>query len=277
MLLSLVTDAGSSAFLFPVKTLGFLFVSLALASVPLLAENPVPAAGRADAAAATTPAIADRQTYLKDFTHLCQDGWPKGEIVNVVCQGHSVPAGYFKTPEVDCYHAYPNLFRAGLVKRFHQAVINVIVSASSGETSEAGAGRFERDALACNPRVITIDYALNDRYIDGKNPQASLERAKRAWISMIERAQAKGIKVILLTPTADLSVAMDDPKDPLNVHAEQIRSLARQYHTGLVDSLAVFKAYGKEHGKIDPLMAQFNHPNGQGHELVANELLLWVP
>ena len=125
------------------------------------------------------------------MSKFCSENWPKGELANMVCQGHSVPAGYFKTPVVDTYNAYPNLLRAGLVKRFNHAVINVIVSAVSGESSEAGAGRFEKDALPCNPKVITIDYALNDRYID-KDPKVSLDRAKGAWISMIERAQANG-------------------------------------------------------------------------------------
>jgi len=70
---------------------------------------------------------------------------------------------------------------------------------------------------------------------------------------------------------------MDNPKAPINLHAEQIRALARQYSTGLVDSLEAFKAFRKTGGKLETLMSQFNHPNRQGHELVANELLKWFP
>jgi len=104
-----------------------------------------------------------------------------------------------------------------------------------------------------------------------------LERAKKAWTSMIEKAKKAGLKVILLTPTGDLSAKLDDPNDPLNQHAEQIRSLAAQYGVGLVDSLALFKQYVKNGGKLEDIMSQVNHPNRKGHNLVAESLLLWFP
>ena len=65
--------------------------------------------------------------------------------------------------------------------------------------------------------------------------------------------------------------------DPLNQHAEQIRGLAREHGVGLVDSLAAFKDYVRSGGKLNDLMSQVNHPNRQGHELVAAELLKWFP
>ena len=94
---------------------------------------------------------------------------------------------------------------------------------------------------------------------------------------MIEQAQAAGVKVILLTPTPDIQSDLDDSTDPLNRHAEQIRFLARQYHTGLVDSLARFQEYTHSGASLGSLMSQSNHPNRQGHEIVASELLRWFP
>ncbi|MCC7087302.1 MAG: SGNH/GDSL hydrolase family protein [Pirellulales bacterium] len=196
--------------------------------------------------------------------------WPHNRTVNIVCHGHSVPAGYFATPEVRSLEAYPHLLRSGLAKRFPHAVINVIVTAIGGENSESGAERFHRDVLSHRPDVVTIDYALNDRGI-------GLERAKKAWQSMIEEALADDVKVILLTPTADLNAKLDDPQDPLVLHAAQIHELARQYRTGLVDSLAMFQKYGNSRGKLADLMSQSNHPNGTGHRLVAARLLEWFP
>src|SRR5690606_26732685 len=105
--------------------------------------------------------------------------------------------------------------------------------------------------------VVTIDYGLNDRAI-------GLERAKKAWTAMIEQAQAQDVKVILLTPTIDLAAKLDDPQDPLHQHAEQIRQLARQHRTGLVDSLAAFQAHASVGKPLAELMAQNNHPNGAG-------------
>jgi hypothetical protein len=70
---------------------------------------------------------------------------------------------------------------------------------------------------------------------------------------------------------------LDDPSDPLNKHAEQIRALAKTYQVGLVDSLVAFKQYVKEGGAQTDLLSQENHPNRKGHDLVANGLLEWFP
>lgn len=242
-------------------------------------------------AAQAAPQAADPATYLADLSTLLQRQWPANRTVNVVCHGHSVPAGYFKTPVVDTFNAYPHLLHRALKERFPFAVINVIVTAIGGENAEQGAKRFERDVLALRPDVVTIDYSLNDRGI-------GLARAEAAWRSMITNATARGIKVILLTPTPDLRAKLDDPQDPLVQHAEQVRRLAAEYGVGLVDSLAAFQRALRQpasaapppatHGaealraprrpapkRLADLMAQVNHPNRAGHELVAAELQRW--
>ncbi len=217
-----------------------------------------------------SPAIADKGNYLAELTCELQMAWPTNHTVNIVCHGHSVVAGYFRTPDVRTFDAYPHLMHVGLKERFTNAVINVMVTAIGGENSESGAKRFEADVLSHRPEVVTIDYALNDR-------KMGVERARKAWMSMIEMALAHNVKVILLTPTPDLSANLDDPADQLNRHAEMIRALAKRYHVALVDSLQAFKDYAKAGGKIKDVMAQGNHPNRQGHEFVAKALLEWFP
>jgi acyl-CoA thioesterase-1 len=219
---------------------------------------------------ATAPSLADQRTYLADVCRELAKSWPANRTVRIVCHGHSVPAGYARTPLVRPFDAYPFLLHRGLNDRFPHAVISVMVTAIGGENSEQGAQRFQRDVLSLRPDVVTIDYALNDRAI-------GLARAEKAWRTMIEQALAGHIKVILLTPTGDLSARLSDPNDPLNQQAEQIRRLAREYHTGLADSLAAFQAYVRSGGKLSDLMAQANHPNRSGHERVAAQLLTWFP
>ena len=101
--------------------------------------------------------IPDRTQYLKHLTTLLRTLWPQNRTINIVCHGHSVTAGYFKTPLVDTFHAYPHLLHRGIKERFPYAVVNVIVTAIGGEDSEAGAKRFERDVLAHQPDVVTIE------------------------------------------------------------------------------------------------------------------------
>jgi acyl-CoA thioesterase I len=220
--------------------------------------------------AADVRGMADSKTYLAEVTSTLQKQWPENRTVNIVCHGHSVPAGYFVTPVVDPFNAYPHLLHRGLKERFPWAVINVIVTAFGGENSEAGAARFERDVLSLRPDLVIIDYGLNDRPI-------GTDRAKIALVSMIRNAQKRSVKVILLTPTADMDAKPDDPSDPLNLQAELIRALASEYHVGLADSLAAFQRYVKSGGQLTDLMSQVNHPNRRGHELVAGQLLTWFP
>ena len=208
--------------------------------------------------------------YLADVVTELTKPWPTNRTVNIVCHGHSVPAGYFRTPVVDTFNAYPHLLHRGLKERFPYAVVNVIVTAIGGENSESGAKRFHRDVLSLRPDVVTIDYGLNDRGM-------GLARAQAAWQAMIDEAKAAGVKVILLTPTPDTSAGLDDPVDPLNQQAEQIRVLARRNGVALVDSLACFKKRVRAGEPLESLMSQVNHPNRRGHELVAAELLRWFP
>jgi acyl-CoA thioesterase-1 len=210
---------------------------------------------------------ASPRDYLADVVAEMRKDWPRNRMVEIVCHGHSVPAGYAKTPEVRALDAYPNLLREGLFRRFPHAVINVSVTAIGGEDSVAGEKRFAKDVLARHPDVVTIDYGLNDRRRD---PAA----VRAAWQSMIRQAKAQGVKVILLTPTGDLSAKVDDPSDPLVKQAVAIRLLAREEGVGLVDS---FAAFGKAGVPLASLMSQVNHPNRAGHELVATGLLEWFP
>jgi len=206
--------------------------------------------------------------YLAPVMARMQVPWPKNRTVNIVCHGHSVPSGYFKTPAVDSLHAYPNLLRVALAEKYTNAVINVIVTAIGGEASDRGAARFDSDVLTHRPDVVLIDYALNDRHI-------GLACARTNWISMIAKSQAYDVKVILLTPTPDQTAKLDDPNDPLNQHAAQIRLLAAEYHVGLVDSLAAFQTAVARGTALTNLMSQVNHPNSHGHELVAAEVVKW--
>ncbi|HEV2320664.1 MAG TPA: SGNH/GDSL hydrolase family protein [Verrucomicrobiae bacterium] len=235
-----------------------------MAIATLLASRPVLATAQ------SAPGAADPASYLANVCAELAKSWPSNRTVNIVCHGHSVPAGYFQTPEVHTFDAYPYLLHRGLAQRFPHAVINVIVTAIGGENSEQGAKRFRRDVLNLRPDVITIDYGLNDRGI-------GLARSEKAWRRMIEMALAHDIRVILLTPTPDMRAQLDDPNDPLNQQADQIRRLAEEYQIGLVDSLELFEAKARSGMALRDLMAQSNHPNRLGHEIVANALLTWFP
>lgn len=216
----------------------------------------------------TAFAQADSKTYLSGIKTELEKKWPVNRTINLVFHGHSVPTGYFQTPEVRTLDSYPFQLLEQLKKIYSTAVINVITTSIGGENSEQGEKRFKKDVLIHKPDVLFIDYALNDRNI-------GLDRAGKAMESMIKAALKKNIKVILLTPSPDLKVDLLKPDNELEQFEKQLISLAKKYNIGLADSYAGFKDLAKSGTVIKSYMAQSNHPNKEGHAIIAGELLKW--
>lgn len=204
--------------------------------------------------------------YLDDVKVELKKEWPTNRTINLVFHGHSVPAGYFKTPTVNTLEAYPYQLLERLKELYPHAVINIINSSIGGENAVEGEKRFESDVLNHKPDVVFIDYALNDRGV-------GLASAKIAWERMIGKALKKNIKVILLTPSPDQRVNILEPNNDLEKHAGQIRGLAKQNRVGLVDSYEVFRQVVVRGDSLPSYMSQVNHPNEKGHSLIADEIV----
>jgi acyl-CoA thioesterase I len=216
--------------------------------------------------------MADKNAYLLEFTRAALRMWPDNRTLTIVCHGHSVPAGYFATPVVDTFGAYPHLWHRRLKDRFPWAIINVITTGIGAEHAEQGAARFADDVLRLRPDLITIDYGLNDRAL-------GTDRARVAWERMIAEAAQAGVKLILLTPTWDVWSGAPGSRraDALAEHAALICDLAAQGEVGLADAYAAFERHVSGGGALEDLLSWPNHPNARGHGLVADELMRWFP
>jgi lysophospholipase L1-like esterase len=209
--------------------------------------------------------LADPSDYLTDIKTELKKEWPKNRTINLVFHGHSVPAGYFKTPLVNTFDSYPMQVLKMVKEKYPFAVINIINTSIGGENSLSGEKRFDSTVLNHQPDVLFIDYALNDR-------SAGLEKAAKAWSTMIEKALKKNIKVILLTPSPDQRIDILSPNNELEKHALQIKALAKKYDVGLIDSYEEFRNKVLSGEPITNYMSQVNHPNQQGHLLIANKI-----
>lgn len=209
---------------------------------------------------------AQRETYLQSIKLELQKQWPENRTINLVFHGHSVPSGYFVTPSVQTLNAYPNLVLKKLKELYPNAVINTITTSIGGENSLQGAKRFDTDVLIHKPDVLFIDYALNDRGI-------GLEQSKIAMEEMIKTALERNIKVILMTPSPDLRVDITKKDNELELFANMLTELAATWGIGLGDSYGQFKALALRGTNLNGYMAQVNHPNEKGHELIAETIL----
>ena len=206
-------------------------------------------------------------SYLANVKNEMRKVWPKSRTINLVFHGHSVPAGYWTNHEVHTLESYPNLLLQKLKAKYPYAVINVIVTAIGGENSIKGETRMEK-VLAHEPDVLFIDYALNDRSV-------GLTKAKDAWEKMIRAAREKNIKVILLTSSPDQRVDILKEGNDLEAHSEQIRGMALSNGVALVDSFSLFRQIAEREGGIVKYMSHVNHPNAEGHEVIADAIMKW--
>jgi hypothetical protein len=188
--------------------------------------------------------------YAQTSTHLqlvkteLQKKWPQNRTINLVFHGHSVPSGYFDTPNVHTLEAYPHQVLALLKGKYPYAVINCITTSIGGENSLSGEKRFKKSVLTHNPDVLFIDYALNDR-----------------------------MKVVLLCPSPDTAMNILELGNVLEKFEEQIIRLAAQYKIGFVDSYELFRVKAQNGEEIKTYMAQSSHPNAKGHHLIARQIV----
>jgi lysophospholipase L1-like esterase len=204
--------------------------------------------------------------YLANIITELQKKWPNNRTINLVFYGHSVPSGYQQTPLVTTFGSYPLLALKLITEKYPYAVVNALKTSIGGENAEQGAKRFKRDVLTKEPDVIFIDYALNDRSI-------GLQRAKVAWEKMIKEALEAKVQLVLLTPTPDLKEDIKNPNAPLAQHTNQIIELGKKYHLPVVNSYAAFRKLAMEGVDLNQYMAQNNHINPKGHEIVAKLIM----
>jgi lysophospholipase L1-like esterase len=222
------------------------------------AEQVATSATRLPTAMAAPPGPACLEAVVQDL----QTTWPGNHTINIVAFGHSVPAGYGVTPTVHKRDAYPRLLEDMLAEAYPYAVLNVIGAGVGGENSSAGLQRFQHDALDHHPRVVLIDYGLNDRSLP-------LDVSRQNLSSMIEATRAAGACPILLTPTWDTQADPGNAGDALALQAAMIKQLGARLQVPVADSLQAFLEFK---GDRATLMDQFNHPNRAGHQLVLARL-----
>jgi hypothetical protein len=94
--------------------------------------------------------MADPAQYLLDLVHAALGMWPDNRSLMIACHGHSVPAGYFATPLVDTFSAYPHLWHRRLKERFPWAIFNVVTTAIGHRPHAGRRGLVGADKPVCD-------------------------------------------------------------------------------------------------------------------------------
>jgi lysophospholipase L1-like esterase len=164
-----------------------------------------------------------------------------------------------------------------------------------GNNTAMARARFEAAVLQRNPRLVIIQFGINDSAVDvWAKPPATAPRVPLAAYRdnlryFVDTLKARGAAVILMTPNAlrwtpKLKEVYGkppyNPDDPdgfnlnLREYAQAVRDIAGAGQVPLVDVYAAYEAYAKEAGRSpDDLLLDGMHPNARGHQLVLDLLL----
>jgi len=163
-------------------------------------------------------------------------------------------------------------------------------------TTVQGLKRLKQEVLAYKPRVVVMQFGINDSAVDVwrnppmTEPRVSLEAFLENYRAMITATQKQGAKVILMTTnplrwTSKLRELYGKP--PYNADAEDgfeslnltnynaaLRKLASELKVPLVDVHAAYPAFAaKNKMTVEAMLTDGMHPGDLGHQLVA-ELLV---
>lgn len=182
---------------------------------------------------------------------------------SITAQGNSFSAGYV------------NLVMAGLdANGIHAEKIPVGIS---GHKSVQMLERLERDVLDKKPQIMTLSCGVNDVW-HGKHG-VPLPEYKKNITAIVEKAQAAGIKVCILTatmigedPNNDTNATLAAYNDFLGNLAKEKKCLLADLNADMRQSLISFKAaHPKAQGNL--LTIDGVHMNPSGNVMMAKGVL----
>lgn len=211
------------------------------------------------AAVAAVPTPAARPPLLQGVRRLVTMGAS-------ITQYASRPGGYVWRIQHALHALYPN------------DPIEVIDVGVSGNTSGDMVARFKRDVVDRHPDLVTIKEGFNDvtRRLHGGTNGATADEYGKNMETMVQRAQAAGIRTLIMTPT----IYEDEPdsagNEQLKDYVQVIRDLAAREHLPLADqNAALLEAWAEQRkGTHERLTTDGVHLTLLGDAVLARTTLL---
>lgn len=141
-----------------------------------------------------------------------------------------------------------------------------------GNTSREMLARFSKDVLSVKPDWLLLSCGVNDVW----GRQIDLDTFKKNITSIVDQAQAAGIKVMILTPTPIYEANVTEFSTHLVGYVAFMVQLAKERNLPLADMNAAWAAYIKDHlpaGGNHILTIDGVHPNPDGHLIFAWTIL----
>jgi lysophospholipase L1-like esterase len=181
--------------------------------------------------------------------------------------GDSITAGGARGPAGYCQLVIRGLGLAGVKAK-------MIPAGVGGHKSNQMLERLDRDVLAKKPDWMTLSCGVNDVW-HGKNG-VPLDDYKKYITTIVDRAQAAGIKVVILTSTMIYEDPNNDKNEQLSKYNAFLKQLAKNKKCWFADLYADMQA-GLITGKGKPFGNQLTtdgvHMNALGNITMATGVL----
>ena len=199
-----------------------------------------------------------------------------GESIRIVCFGDSITGVYYHTGG---RRAWSDMLGIALQRLYPKAQLQVINAGVSGNTTDAGLARMERDVLFHKPHLVVAMFGMNDMAFDAKQMSDAQVAEKQSHFGnnlreIVRRCRAAGSEVILCTPNSIYPDAVPRrPVERLAKYANEVRSVAAETQVPCVDCYAAYeKLRASEPTSWMLLMSETIHPNLNGHKLFAEAI-----
>jgi len=173
---------------------------------------------------------------------------------------------------VESPSGYVRLVGSGLAANGIQ--IKIIAAGIGGDKSNQMGARLEKDVLGKKPDWMTLSCGVNDVWKGAKG--VSLEDYQTNIISILDRCQKAGVKVMILTAT-QISPRLDSPANiQLASYNDFLRKTAKDRGLPLADvsnKMASEQGARKAAGQTTPLTVDGVHMNHIGNQMMAAEVL----
>lgn len=181
----------------------------------------------------------------------------------VVCLGDSVTGVYYHTGGE---RAYPELLEIAL-KRVHPgAAVSVVNAGISGNSTDNGLSRLDRDVLAKNPNLVTVTFGLNDMV------RIAPDKFGDNLKTLVERCRAAKSEVVLCTPNAVIDTG-GRPVTKLLQYCEITQKTAKAVGAGFCDIYAAYdEVRQKDAWDFRLTLSDEIHPNLDGHKIMARAI-----
>jgi len=199
-------------------------------------------------------------TVIFAATHLLQAEIPVQAGDKVAFLGDSITQAGQRNPG-----GYVQLIGSGLAA--NGVKIEIIGAGISGHKSNQMLERLERDVLSKKPQWMTLSCGVNDVWHGAKG--LPLEDYKKNISTIVDQAQAAGVKVVILTST----MVGEDQANPNNqklvAYNEYLRTLAKEKKCLLADLNAEMQAALAAAVKSQPKPAKGNYLTSDGVHMAA--------